>query len=96
MFWNLLEDDVDAEFIVSQNDFAIDSDTSSILLEDFAKSTPIFPWGADGVGSEYFWAMHGEPAKWHVIVTVGGLKYYQFLGLSVAEFLVESVLEQNN
>lgn len=85
---NLLVRDVDADFIRSQTQFARDAENSAITLQQFHESIGVFPWGADGVGSDYFWAQEGSPQNWYVIVVEGGLKFFRFPDLTLTSFLV--------
>lgn len=93
--WNLLEENLNIEFIRSQNEFAHDAENDSVSLQRFGCSTPVFPFGADGVGSEFFWAQNGSPENWYVIVVKGGLKYHRLPDLSLTGFLVALLLDHD-
>ena len=50
--YNFLASQVDTHFIIAQNEFACDD--AGTLFSDYQENEPVFPWGADRVGSEFF------------------------------------------
>lgn len=93
--WNFLTQDIDVNFILRQNDFATDAESKSISLLDMSTTTPVLPWGVDGMGSEFLWARDREPENWYVIVVKGGLVFHQFVDVSLTEFLVELFVDKS-
>src|SRR5947209_1072608 len=91
--WNLLEERIDAGFILSQNEFAHDAEDDSLTMPELERRTPLFPFGADGVGSEFFWARSGSPDKWYVVIVKGGLKFHRLPDLGLTDFLVALLVD---
>ena len=69
------------------------ADESSESSPEYQQSIELFSWGADAVGSEFYWAQEGHPDDWYVVLRKGS--FYPIPGLSLTDFLVELFLEKS-